>query len=134
MDDFLWIFALALAAVAFAVWRLQRRPEVEEISAQEAAQLVQQGAAFLDVRQPSEFAQGAARGARLVPLGRLEAGLEGVARERPVVLICASGSRSAAAAARLKAMGFARPLSVRGGLSAWRAAGLPTNTPDKDVQ
>lgn len=134
MDDFLWIIALALAAVAFAVWRRQRRPEVEEISAREAARLAEEGAPFIDVRRAFEQTQGLAAGARPAPPEQPEAALKGLPLEQPVVVICASGNRSARAAARLKALGYARPLSVRGGMAAWRAAGLPVNRRDKDLQ
>jgi len=46
-----------------------------------------------------------------------------VPRERPVVVYCASGNRSALAADTLRAMGYADVTSMRGGVRAWADAG-----------
>ncbi len=76
---------------------------------------------LLDVREPGEYAREHIPGARLVPLGKLDAtALSG----RPVVLHCASGGRSARGAALLAKSG-ADVAHLSGGLAAWRSAGLP---------
>ncbi|MEW6611962.1 MAG: rhodanese-like domain-containing protein, partial [Pseudomonadota bacterium] len=46
-------------------------------------------------------------------------------KERPVITQCRSGMRSAAAAAALKKAGFAKIYNLKGGIMAWRSAGLP---------
>ena len=63
---------------------------------------------LLDVREPDEFAGalGHIPGARLVPLGRLAEGVEALARDRPVVTVCRSGTRSAQASVLLRKAGY----------------------------
>lgn len=90
---------------------------------------------IVDVRESSEFEQGHITGAHLVPRGILEAAADPAypkhmkelveARSRPVVCYCATGGRSAMAAAVLQMMGFSEIYSLQGGFSAWEEAGLP---------
>jgi adenylyltransferase/sulfurtransferase len=74
---------------------------------------------LVDVREPHERAQEAIAGSILVPLGAIDEQLDLFARDRPVVVHCRMGGRSARAAARLRALGIdARSLS--GGIEAWK--------------
>jgi len=69
---------------------------------------IQAGAAIIDVRSPDEFADGAYPGARNIPVNTLVNRLNDVgAKDKPVVVYCASGGRSAVAQQILKANGFA---------------------------
>jgi len=73
---------------------------------------------LVDVREPWEHGVQAIEGALLVPLGTLDQNLARFARDRPVVVHCRTGSRSARAAEHLRAAGIdAR--NLRGGLQAW---------------
>ena len=75
------------------------------------------GGLLLDVRSPSEFSSGALEGARNVPVQQLEGALTGLPKDRPIVVYCASGMRSARAVSRLKKDGVdAHDL---GPMSAW---------------
>jgi rhodanese-related sulfurtransferase len=95
----------------------ERSPAAHAIDGAGAHRLVAAGATLLDVRTPEEFAGGHVEGARNVPVDELTAGLASVPRGRPVVVYCASGMRSARAAAELARAGFdARDL---GGIDAW---------------
>lgn len=71
-----------------------------------ARRLVQDGAWLLDVRSPEEYADGHIDGARNFPVDRLEAEVAKLPRDRPLVVYCAVGSRSARAAQILAAAGF----------------------------
>jgi sulfur dioxygenase len=84
-------------------------------------------ALLLDVREPDEYRGelGHLPGATLVPLGTLSATSAALARSRPIVTICRSGGRSGKAALALAALGFPRVASLRGGMRAWNAQGLP---------
>lgn len=65
------------------------------------------GATVIDVRTPGEFASGAYPKARNFPLDTLGAKLQKLGpKDAPVIVYCASGSRSAQAARILKAAGF----------------------------
>jgi adenylyltransferase/sulfurtransferase len=80
---------------------------------------------LVDVRERFEWALGRLPGARLVPLSSLEAALPTFPRDRDIVLYCAIGERSAAAARRLLAAGYTRVWNLAGGIVGW-AAELPT--------
>ncbi|WP_297529152.1 rhodanese-like domain-containing protein [Thiohalobacter sp.] len=89
----------------------------------------------VDVRESSEHEQGHIEGALLVPRGILEAAADldypkhvealYTARNRPVVLYCATGGRSAMAALTLQQMGFAEVYSLAGGMARWEKEGRP---------
>ena len=92
----------------------------------EGAARVAAGAWLYDVREPEEYALGRPEGARSLPLSGLEqAAVAPSERGVPLVVICARGQRSLRAASLLRERGFDDVISVRGGLEAWRAAGLP---------
>ena len=73
----------------------------------------------VDVREPGEIVEMPAPGAEGVPLAGLAEAAAGWDREAPLVLICASGQRSGAAARQLEGMGFKRVASMAGGMRAW---------------
>lgn len=93
---------------------------------------------LVDVRESSEHEQGHIEGALLVPRGILEAAADlsypkrvealVAARERPVVLYCATGGRSAMAALTLRQMGFKDVYSLAGGFVRWQQEGAPVVT------
>ncbi len=81
---------------------------------------------ILDVREPYEWDAGHIEEAVHVPLGEVMAGREQerLDRDRPVLVVCKSGSRSELAAVMLQARGF-QAENLEGGTEAWSAAGLP---------
>jgi adenylyltransferase/sulfurtransferase len=82
-------------------WRAEARPHV-----------------LVDVREPAEHAAARIDGAVLIPLGQLPRRWRELPRDRPIVVHCQSGGRSALAVAALRVGGFdARNLS--GGILAW---------------
>ena len=96
---------------------------IAQINPEEAEQLRQKGAVLLDVREPSEWAEGHAPGAEHLPLGTLE-GSPTSYGGKTVLVICRSGARSLRASQSLIARGVdAR--NVTGGMNAWAACGLP---------
>ena len=96
-------------------------------------------AVVLDVRSPEEYAAGHVPGAVNVPVtGKGSAGFDktvaAIDRERPVLVHCRSGVRSAKAVEKMRAMGFAHLAEFPGGWVAWEGAGKPTEqgaTPTK---
>ena len=82
---------------------------------------------LIDVRESDERADGHILGSRHIPLGELSNRLSELPADTPAAFICRSGGRSsvatAEAAKRLKQVS-----DVRGGMIAWRAAGLPVTT------
>ena len=112
----------------------EARGRIEEIAPDQLA--AQEDCVLIDVRELAEYAQGHLPGAINLPRGVLEFQIHAhpamacVAdsalslRDRPLVLYCLSGGRSALAADSLGLLGFGKVYSLAGGLAAWRNAGL----------
>ncbi len=79
--------------------------------------------AVIDVREPDEFsgAFGHIVGAKLIPLGALVGRLEELPKDKPIVVVCRSGARSAQATVLLKNKGIAKVANLAGGMLRWRA-------------
>lgn len=97
-----------------------------EVSIQDAAKLRDQGAFVLDVREPSEWNEFHIPNTTLIPLGQLEARVSEVPKDKPIVVVCRSGNRSATGRDILKDLGFKNVTSMNGGVTQWRSAGFPT--------
>ncbi len=84
-------------------------------------------AQVVDVREPDEFtgALGHIAAAKLVPLGSLAQRFSEIEKDKPVVVVCRSGARSAQATVMLRGAGFARVANLAGGMLRWRAQRLP---------
>ena len=103
-------------------------PLPAEVSVGDAAALRDQGALVLDVREPDEWATGTVPDATLISLGELPARTGELPKDRPIVVICRSGNRSAQGRDILLAAGFDEVTSVTGGMTDWIAAGLPVES------
>lgn len=79
----------------------------------------------LDVREDFEVAEGMIPGAVHIPMGELNERVGELDADRPVIVVCRSGNRSAQVADALNAAGYAAD-TMAGGMSAWQGAGLPT--------
>ena len=77
---------------------------------------IKSGAKIIDVRTPEEFRDGAYPGAVNIPLSELGQRLSEISKDKPVVLYCQSGARSASAARKLKQAGYTDVINA-GGLS-----------------
>jgi rhodanese-related sulfurtransferase len=109
MGDYL---LLGLVAAYFG-WRLLRAVLVRR----RLPRLREEGAQFVDVRGTGEFATGHAPGSINIPLHELDARCDELDRDLPVVVCCASGTRSAMAAHRLRRKGFAKVVNA----GSWRS-------------
>ncbi|MFA6499693.1 MAG: rhodanese-like domain-containing protein [Desulfurivibrionaceae bacterium] len=75
---------------------------------------------LLDVRQPKEYEEGHLAGAKLIPLKELSGRLGELEKEKPVIVYCAVGGRSKAAAQLLAGKDFASVYNMAGGIKAWQ--------------
>ena len=99
---------------------------VGQIDAEGVARRLAAGTAYvIDVRSAAEWQAGHIPGAHHIPLGELPHKASTVPRDRPVVVHCQGGARSAIAASLLQAQGVSDVLNLAGGFNEWRAAGLP---------
>jgi rhodanese-related sulfurtransferase len=90
----------------------------------EAQEALEKGAVLLDVREPNEWRSGHAPKARHIPLGQLSARAGELPRNREILVVCRSGSRSTRAAKMLSAQ-RGDVANVKGGMAGWARAGLP---------
>lgn len=74
---------------------------------------------FIDVRSPMEFHQSSLKAFKNLPIQNLRRQYAQLDKEKEVVLICCSGSRSMQAARILKNKGFTKLTNVAGGLNHW---------------
>src|SRR5437588_7093043 len=110
----------------------QVKGEIDETDAAHARKLIEAGDPLIvDVREQDEWDEGHIPGAIHIPRGNLESRVEQALpdRERPVVVYCAGGSRSAFAAKTLEELGYDTVWSLAGGYTEWKRNGFPTQLP-----
>lgn len=113
---------------AFKDWFvIKARQEGSEVSVEETYRRIKEKGplVLLDIREEEELAQGYIEGATFIPQSRLEQEAESLLPDRnvPVVVYCAGGIRSLAAAKMLREKGYARAFSMAKGFNGWRGAG-----------
>jgi hydroxyacylglutathione hydrolase len=116
---------------------IESRPDLtastERVSAQVAAERMaagprDQSPLTLDVRTPREREQKRISGSVSMPLNHLDERLSELPTDRPLLVHCAGGYRSAIAASLLERHGFRQVSEIAGGIAAWEAAKLPMET------
>ena len=132
VQDNIWLFMMALASGALFIWPsiAKRLSGAQQVSAFEAVQLInRKDAIVVDVREPAEFKVGRVANSRNIPLKELDAKLNELEKfkNKPILLLCQSGNRSASASGTLKKAGFAEVVALAGGLAAWQQAGMPVD-------
>jgi rhodanese-related sulfurtransferase len=80
---------------------------------------------ILDVRAKEEFDLGHLDSAMLIPVDELEARFGELSKDKPIIVYCRSGKRSATAAAILVSKGFSPVYDMTGGINAWTGKGYP---------
>jgi rhodanese-related sulfurtransferase len=106
---------------------------IENISPQAALDLIQQNEdnadfIILDVRTPSEYADGHIEGAINIDFysSAFEETLKTLDRDDTYLIYCRSGNRSGQARNLMEGLGFAEVYNLSGGINAWQDAGLAT--------
>ena len=101
-DLWLWVSIGAVAVLA-----IRRLAGGKRVSPDVVREKIKAGATVVDVRTPGEYQSGAYPGAVNIPVRELDRRLGELRKDRPVVVYCASGMRSASAERLLRARGFA---------------------------
>ena len=98
------------------------KKEVNEVEAADIQKMKADGAAVIDVREREDSEKGTIPGAVAIPRGVLELNIDQVTtdKDKPLVLYCGGGSRSALAAFMLQKMGFRKVYSLKGGYKGWK--------------
>jgi rhodanese-related sulfurtransferase len=103
---------------------MAERHRIPELEPAEAAAQLAGDALVLDVRENDEWEAGRIAGALHVPMAELAARQDELPIDRPIVVVCRSGGRSAAVTEALLRAGY-EAKNLAGGMQAWHAAGLP---------
>ncbi|MGA7232752.1 MAG: rhodanese-like domain-containing protein [Xanthobacteraceae bacterium] len=107
----------------------EQNPQVRDLTPQQVAQGLCEGRLVLvDVREPNEIAVERFPEAVLVPLSSFDPAAIPDPAGRDVVFACRSGRRSVTASLAAQEQGFPYGSHLAGGILAWKAAGLPTET------
>jgi hydroxyacylglutathione hydrolase len=118
-----WFPADSLAEWSDAGGTIER---VAQTTAAAIAPRIKSGAVTLiDVRSASEWAHGHVPGALHIPVGLLKQRLAEIPRDRPVIVQCQGGTRSAIAASVLLGSGVRDIVNLRGGFDEWKREALP---------
>jgi len=119
---FVWLI------IGWFLWQRLIAPKlagVKSMSAGAYLEFRQAPHTLLDVRQLGEWNSGHAADAIHIPLAAVRSRMSEIPRDRAVVVICASGNRSAMAALTLAKSGFEEVYNFSGGMGSWGKTGLP---------
>ena len=125
--DNIFIIAIVLVSGGTLLWPMLTQ-RGKRATPQDVTLLINRSkAAVVDVRDASEFAAGHLPEARNIPLGELDKRVGELEKfkSKSVVVVCKSGARASAAAAKLAKAGFTDVVNLDGGIAAWQKAGLP---------
>ena len=112
----------------------EAKQQVENLSPSQAKDEMANGATLIDLREAEELKQsGKIPGSVHAPRGMLEFYADASLpyhkpefdKDKRIILHCASGGRSALAAATLKQMGYQNVAHLDGGINSWKEAGMP---------
>lgn len=108
---------LIAVITAFFAWRIKPVKGVKTIStAQLKAMINDKDKVFVDVRTPAEYKARNVKQFKNIPLG---SDLSKLPKDKEIVVICQSGTRSKQACNQLKKLGYEQITNVRGGMSAY---------------
>src|SRR5690606_25911535 len=101
--------------------------DVPEVDCGEAVAMREAGAAWIDVREPEEWADAHIPDTELLPLRAAAQQLPDrfTSLDAPIVISCLSGGRSGQLVAHMRALGYSDVHNLRGGIQAWVGEGRP---------
>ena len=127
--------SLAVVAVVsitcFNFFCVGQKLTYKTISVSDARAMMESSSNLLvvDVRTPQEYMQGHLKGAINIPLSDLSLRMGELEKDRPILVYCQTGYRSAQASSILVKAGFVKIYNLEGGIMAWVSSGYPTVTP-----
>ncbi len=130
LENNLIVVTIAMVSGYMLFWTYfgNRLRGIKDVDTAGAMTLInRQNALVLDVREQSEYDAGHIINSRLIPMGQLRERIGELEkyRERPLVVVCRSGNRSASASAFLNKQGFTGVHNLDGGIMAWQKSSLP---------
>jgi rhodanese-related sulfurtransferase len=125
--DNIFLLAIVLVSGGALLWPLLTQ-RGKRATPQDVTLLINRSkATIVDVRDAKEFAEGHLPEAKNIPLADLDKRIGELDKfkSKSVVVVCKSGARASAAAAKLAKAGFTDVVNLDGGVAAWQKAGLP---------
>ena len=125
--DNILLFGVAFISGAMLVWPLVRgKASGPTLSTLQATQLINsRNPQVVDIRNAEDFAKGSLPNARNIPAAKVAERVGELKKDKPVLLVCATGTSAGRTAALLRSQGYGDVYVLGGGLAAWREAGLP---------
>ena len=126
----IWLILIVVISGFMLLWSFvgNRLRGVKDVNCTGALQMINhKDAVVLDVREQAEYQSGHLLDSKQIPLLKLRERIGELERyrDRPIVVVCRSGQRSATACAMLGKEGFAQVYNLAGGVMAWQKANLP---------
>lgn len=122
----IFLIVVAFVSGAMLVWPLVNRQLAgATVGTLQATRLINDGAVIVDIRGGDEFAGGHLPNSRNIPLADVDKRAAEIPGGKPVIVVCASGTRAGRAAAALRKAGRTDVYCLDGGVSGWQQAGLP---------
>jgi rhodanese-related sulfurtransferase len=122
----IFLIAIAFVSGGMLVWPLVNKatggPQLDTLA---ATRLMNDGAVVVDVREAEEFSAGHLTSAKHIPVADIDKRINDIPSDKPILVYCATGTRSGKAAAALKKAGRDQIFNLNGGIAAWKQAGLP---------
>ena len=125
--DNILLIGVAFISGAMLVWPLVRgKASGPTLSTLQATQLINsRNPQVVDIRNAEDFAKGSLPNARNIPAAKVAERVGELKKDKPVLLVCATGTSAGRTAALLRSQGYGDVYVLGGGLAAWREAGLP---------
>ena len=125
--DNIFLLAIVLVSGGALLWPLLTQ-RGKRATPQDVTLLINRSkATIVDVRDAKEFAEGHLPEAKNIPLADLDKRIGELDKfkSKSVVVVCKTGARASAAAAKLAKAGFTDVVNLDGGVASWQKAGLP---------
>ena len=125
--DNILLIGVAFISGAMLVWPLVRgKASGPTLSTLQATQLINsRNPQVVDIRNAEDFAKGSLPNARNIPAAKVAERVGELKKDKPVLLVCATGTSAGRTAALLRSQGYGDVYVLGGGLAARREAGLP---------
>ena len=130
IENNIWLVLITMVSGVMLVWSMlgNKLRGIKEADCAAALQLINhKEAVVLDVREADEFSNGHLLNAKHIPVGKLRERIGELERyrDKPMVVVCRSGQRSATACMLLGREKFTQVYNLAGGVLAWQKANLP---------
>ncbi len=126
LDNIVLVLIIVVSAGALVFPYFAKRGAGPEISVKEAVLLInKQNALMIDVRKPEEYRRGHIAQAVNIPADVIQGRIGDLPKDRPIILVDASGAGSRAVARLLRGVGLQQTSILDGGLFAWAKEKMP---------